>query len=443
MINTFIKNFTSLAHTHKISNLEFYTQNLNKSKLNIYEGQLDSYDLSLGSSCYIEGEYENYRGYVYIENFGEELYEENISKIKEIAKLLKEPFKAKEITNFKGETINLKINKEEFLTKLLEAEKVALEYDKRIDKIHRIIGEEVVETITIENDLGDKMQESIHYVNFSIDVAAKENDNTQTSEKYISECEISNIDFKTVAIKAAKEAVNLLGASPIKTGNYPVIIQNNVICEMLSTYLTVFAGDSVRKKLTRFASELGNLIGSDIVNLEEDPSLIYGIKKRSFDDEGTKTSKKSIIKDGILKNFLYNKDESAKIGITSTGNSFKPSYKTKAGINVTNLRLFGKSENTVDELLEKMQNGLYITSCDGMFAGADPVSGNFSLISKGYIVENGKKTKGVSQITIAGNFYDMLKNIKALGNDELQVGDIRGSYIAPSIYVKELVVSGL
>ena len=89
-----------------------------------------------------------------------------------------------------------------------------------------------------------------------------------------------------------------------------------------------------------------------------------------------------------------------------------------------------------------MQDGLYITHCDGMFAGADVVSGDFTLISKGYFVENGQMTGGVNQITVAGNFYDMLKEIGAIGNDYLTSLTGTGAFVAPSVFIKQLVVSG-
>ena len=77
-----------------------------------------------------------------------------------------------------------------------------------------------------------------------------------------------------------------------------------------------------------------------------------------------------------------------------------------------------------------------------MFAGAVPVSGDFSLISKGYLVKNGKLDRAVNQIAVAGNFYDMLKNIRGIANDYLVTGGAGGIFEAPSVSVGELVVSG-
>ena len=72
-------------------------------------------------------------------------------------------------------------------------------------------------------------------------------------------------------------------------------------------------------------------------------------------------------------------------------------------------------------------------------AGANAVSGDFSLLSKGYTVKDGKREKAVEQITVAGNFYELLKNIRAFANDLTFPGSAMGS---PSVDVGELSVSG-
>ena len=58
-----------------------------------------------------------------------------------------------------------------------------------------------------------------------------------------------------------------------------------------------------------------------------------------------------------------------------------------------------------------------ITELGGLHAGANPVSGDFSLIAKGFRITGGKQGEPVEQITIAGNFYQLLKDIRAVGSD--------------------------
>ena len=89
-----------------------------------------------------------------------------------------------------------------------------------------------------------------------------------------------------------------------------------------------------------------------------------------------------------------------------------------------------------------MGDGLLITSVSGVFAGAKPNSGDFSLISSGYLVEGGRILRAVNQITIAGNFFDMLKQVNAIGNDEYWMIAANGNVRTPSLYVASLAISG-
>jgi PmbA protein len=88
-------------------------------------------------------------------------------------------------------------------------------------------------------------------------------------------------------------------------------------------------------------------------------------------------------------------------------------------------------------------NGVYITDLSGLHAGADAISGDFSLQSAGYMIENGVKTTYVKSFTVAGNFYELLKNIVALANNS-HLPRAMGSttFGAPTVWVDGLSVAG-
>jgi len=80
-----------------------------------------------------------------------------------------------------------------------------------------------------------------------------------------------------------------------------------------------------------------------------------------------------------------------------------------------------------------------ITEVSGLHAGANAVSGDFSLIAQGYTVKDGKKDRPVDRITVAGNFFQLLRNIRAVGSDLIFPGSAVGS---PSVDVGEIQVAG-
>jgi PmbA protein len=97
-------------------------------------------------------------------------------------------------------------------------------------------------------------------------------------------------------------------------------------------------------------------------------------------------------------------------------------------------------EMTEDELLAKAGNGVYINSLGGLHAGANPITGDFSLQSAGFMIENGKKTTAVKSFTVAGNYYDLLKNITDVASNLELPG--MGRFGAPSVLVQGLSIAG-
>ena len=100
------------------------------------------------------------------------------------------------------------------------------------------------------------------------------------------------------------------------------------------------------------------------------------------------------------------------------------------------------TRQTQEALLERMGEGLMLTDVTGLHAGANPISGDFSLSAKGFRVRGGRKAEAVNQITVAGNFYRLLESVVAVGSD-LEFGFPGGSrFGSPSLLVSELAVAG-
>ena len=86
---------------------------------------------------------------------------------------------------------------------------------------------------------------------------------------------------------------------------------------------------------------------------------------------------------------------------------------------------------------------MYIDSLQGTHAGANPISGDFSLQSGGFMIENGEKTGAVKGFTVAGNFFDVLKHIEALSDKpEFSSMGSQTAFAVPAILVSGLTIAG-
>lgn len=329
-------------------------------------------------------------------------------------------------------------DKIEFIKNL---EKEALTLDNRISSVQMCIYNEIENERYIMNtkgvDLSDKQNGGIVYIS----VVAKEGNDTKTGTGYRLFSDFSQIDYKEIAKEAVDEAISMLGATPAKSDNYTTVIKNTVFADILKSFSSVFSGDNVQKGLSLLKDKLGEQIASPIFTLVDDPFLKGGFASRSFDDEGTSTNYKKVIDKGTLTTYLHNWKTAKKDNVVSTGNGSRASYKSPLSISPTNFYI-ESGEMSFHELLSDIERGIYITNVAGLHSGLNPVSGDFSLSAHGYEIRNGNIYRPVNQITIAGNFFEMLKNIEAIGND-LKFGlPTSGFFGSPSIKIKSLSVAG-
>lgn len=441
MEHKFIHDFTVAAQKAGIDHLNYYMETVERASLEMVQREIRATEQSRTVNCFVQGEFQGNCGHYYTGDFDGTSIREGIESIKQISEVMEDTFYPVEIAAYeKAETGTLS-EQEDVKNRILHAENLVRAQFPDIRQFDCHYREERKE-IRLQNEAGDCMSDGSCHVSFTVGVEAEKNGIVQTARVGNKASSGAKLDIPAMFMEAAKEASELLDASPAASGRYPVILKNSVMNEMLGMFIATFGADMVHRKLSKYNGKIGEKVASSLVNLVEEPWLPEGIRNRRFDDEGVPTSRKEIIKDGILMTYLYNKEEAGKDKCMSTGNGFKSDYKNKAEIHVTNLKLIGE-EKTRDALIRQMKDGLYIVSCDGMFAGADIVSGDFSLISKGYLIKNGKTERAVNQITVAGNFFDMLGNIEGIANDYLIEGGDAGAYLVPSVYIAELVISGV
>ena len=271
-------------------------------------------------------------------------------------------------------------------------------------------------------------------------VAAVVSDGSEMANDYqIALGNMETIDTDALTGKAVKTAIAKLGGEPAPTGKYPVVFDSEAMSDLLSTFSSVFSAENARKGLSRLAGKEGEEIAASGVTLVDDPAYPGSFLQRSFDAEGSPAFRKNIIEDGRLNTLLYDLKNAALAGKETTGNASKAGYDSPVGIRPFTLYLEAGNVSEED-LLKRAGNGVYINSLGGLHAGANPVSGDFSLQSAGFLIEDGKKTAHVKSFTVAGNFYDLLKNIICVA-DNLEFPGM-GTVGSPSVWVEGLSVAG-
>lgn len=242
--------------------------------------------------------------------------------------------------------------------------------------------------------------------------------------------------------EAIDEALSKIGAKEIPTGKYDIIFDGKQMRALLSAFSSVFSGRNAYLGLSLLKGKEGEQIASECVTLIDDPMYENSPMQTSFDGEGVAAYKKNVIENGVLKTLLYDLASADKEGRESTGNGLRASYASSVSISPYHFYIQGGKEND-NELFSRLGDGLYITELKGLHAGANSVTGDFSIESFGFEIKDGKIGDAVKSFTVAGNFFDFIKNIEAVSSN-VKFGFPSGFTVfgAPNTLIRGCSVAG-
>ncbi|MCD8130114.1 MAG: TldD/PmbA family protein [Lachnospiraceae bacterium] len=256
--------------------------------------------------------------------------------------------------------------------------------------------------------------------------------------------DFAGLDPQAIAQKGVEDAVSQIGARILPTGTYDVMFSNHMTAALLRVYANIFSAEAAQKGMSPLAGKEGEPVAAPCVTLTDDPFCGDSLVRVPFDGEGVATSRRDVVKEGRLVTLLYNLAAAHRAGVASTGNGVKAGYAAPVSIQPHNFYLQKGGGGTTEEMYEKLGDGVYITELNGMHAGANPVTGDFSLASAGFLIEKGKKTGPVKDFTVSGNFYQLLQDISLVGDDWELRPPMRGGscFGGPSFIVRGMSIGG-
>ena len=437
----FINLIFEKAKQKNIEEFEIYFLSGASTSLKIYDGKIDNFSNNQNQGISFRGKFNGKMGYSYTESFTEEDALFLINEAKENASIIESDdeqiiYDGKgtyvPVNTYNSSIENIEIPQIENF--LINMEKEAKSFDSRIKKVSTcMFGMGKSERI-IKNSKGVNLKDKGNIIYTYISVNAEENGVIKTGSDFKVGRIFNDFDYKEISHNAVKNAVSKLDTTSKELKESKCIIENLAFTSLLDNMMGIFSAEAVQKGVSLLKNRLGEKIASNKVSLVDNPHLENGDGSSSFDSEGVPTKYKELISDGILKTYLYNLKTAKKDGVESTGNASKGGYKGTIGISTFNLYVKNGNKN-FDTLLKEINTGVLITNFAGLHSGLNSISGDFSLAGEGFIIENGKKGKALNQITIAGNFFELLKDIEEIGNDIKFSLSGTGS---PSILIKKL-----
>lgn len=434
--------FFELAKEKGIEEVELSISTSSDLSFSLFHGEIDNYSSSTTTNYLARGIYKGKLGAIISDVYDKTSPEIFVNEIINNAKFIEneDPVfifkgspKYKKINTFNKDLDGFSIDIK--LKKLHELEQKILKGDKRIVEVEGVSYEESFSSNTIINSHGLKLTQKNNYFFYYGGAVAKENGQTKTGGEIYFNNDFSKFDVDALANKIVKNAVSQLGGEAPKSDTYKAVLAPEVVKSLLSAYISSAIAEDVQKNSSLFIGKLNKKVASSKVTVSDLP-LKRTIFARYFDDEGVATYNKDIIKRGVLNTYLYNLSSAAKDNVESTGNGQVSGSKTSTDTMYVEMKAGKKSQ---EELFREVENGVYITEVQGLHAGLNPRSGNFSLQSTGFLIKDGKVDRALDIITVSGNLVDLFMNVIEVGNDSKEfVNAIK----VPSVIVKKLVVSG-
>ena len=336
------------------------------------------------------------------------------------------------------------------ITLCKNASELAWSLDPRITQITIHYAEEQRETL-LYNSFGEQTENNQNLIVLHFHVTVQDKKDifathdvlaAQAGFDFLTQSKIDELVKKTID----RTLLNFQ-AKPFSGGKMPVVLASEaggtIIHEAVGHALEA---DLVLNNLSVFSDKMGQLIASPLVTVVDDATLDEKRGSFSFDDEGIPGQSTMLIENGILKNFLCDRLSAKRLACKPTGNGRRESYEHRPITRMTNTILL-PGKDKPEDVIKSLHKGLFVKKMGG--GQVDTVNGDFVFhVQEGYLVENGKISDPVKNITISGNGPQVIKDIEMVASDLDFASGTCGkhsqyspvTHAIPTMRVKELLV---
>ena len=422
------KTFFQKAKAKGIENIQIVETTENTGQIELINKELETFEISNHTGYQIKAEYNGKTVKASSDYLDESILDTIIMKATYTDSKYQDDYLTDKTHNNKIDDMpQIEISNE--LDVLKELDNIRKNYPE-IDSL-TLSYSEIYEKKRIVNSNGVDIETACHLYEFVPEIVTKEKDSTTSYDRVYLKTNKDSLNMKDNLIKDIKMALKQTKKEKLKTQKYDIIVDSTVMKSILSNFIDMLSATNIRQKISCLEGKLNEKVFSDKLTIVEDPKNEDYPGATTFDDEGTETKKKEIIKDGVLKTYLYNIKEAKEQNQKTTGNGYS---------SISTRNMYIKSgDKTLEEMMKKLKNGIYITDCMGsMNTAINPNTGNISLQIFGFIIENGEIKCGFEPSVMTTTIFELLSNIEEIEN---QVTFIKRSVGSPCLLVKDISIA--
>ncbi len=294
--------------------------------------------------------------------------------------------------------------------------------DERIINVRVKYLENLIERIFVNNE-GCKLRQVIPRTRIFVVPIAKEG-SVVDYDYFVKSGEIGFEIFdlveNEVLDQAVKNSLEMLKAELPPAGRNTVVLDSHMVGLIAhESFGHGLEADQILRDRSYLKQHLNKQVASEICTIYDTPSIEKKLGSYFFDDEGIKAGHNILVENGILKNFIYDRRTASVLNATPQGNGRRESFAHPVNVRMSNT-YFGSGDYKLEEMISEIKEGVMLVH--GFFGMEDPLGGGMQCTSKkGYLIENGERTKILKATALSGDVLEMLKNIDAVSKDALKL----------------------
>ncbi len=335
---------------------------------------------------------------------------------------------------------------------VFEVNQAARKVDERIRQVTVNYGD-ITQKVVVANSEGIYVEDLRVRTQLAIQTIAVEGNLLQTGYQSLGGSSgfelLEENDPLQIAGTAAQRAILMLTAKPAPSGKMPVVIAGKAGGTMIHEACGHgLEADLVQKGLSVYAGKIGQEVASPLITVIDDGTIEQKFGTTGYDDEGTLCSKRVLIKNGVLLNYLYDLRTAKQDNVQSTGNGRRESYQHHPIPRMSNTYV-APGETDQEEIIRETKEGLLVTAMGG--GQVNTLNGDYVFdVSEAYMIKNGVVAYPIKGATLTGNGPETLKNVEMVGNDlNFTIGicgkegqGVPVSDAQPTLAIRELIVGG-
>lgn len=335
------------------------------------------------------------------------------------------------------------MNVEEILQLSSDCCVVASDYDKRIMQAMTIVSAASV-SFGIANIYGIETYDNGTFFNVFVETKAKSGTEEVSSGDFLMARNYPD-NLRSVALNASKKTIESLNKKPLSEKFVGTVVFENVSWSELFSVIFAYAisAFTVQENRSVYKDKIAKQVAKENINIVDDGVMPEGYGTSKIDDEGVPKQKTPIVEKGVLSNLLYDNYAAKREDREATGNANRrglygpPAFARQPLIAPSNLLLM-PDKGSLEDLVKEVENGVLVK---GSLIGAghsSVITGDFSVTAENaFKIEHGEIAHPLKPCTVAGNLYEALNSVVAIGNDLKTYGNV----VCPSVAIEKIVVS--